>query len=90
MRTLAMMYRVLLTSSWVLYTSESKLLTLNLVPNKFDVPWFLVVQKSMSFEWNSFSLKVINFLQVRTLAILQLALLENQESGNLDRQMLYV
>jgi len=62
------------------------MLTLNIVPNKFDVPWFLVVQTSMSFEWNSFSLKVINFLQVRTLAILQPALLENQECENLDRQ----
>jgi hypothetical protein len=43
------------------------MLTLNLVPNKLDVPPFLVVQKSMSFEWNSFSLKALDFLQVRTL-----------------------
>jgi hypothetical protein len=65
------------------------MLTLNLVPNKLDVPPFLVVQKSISFEWNSFSLKALDFLQVRTLAILQLFLLENHESGSLDRQMLY-
>lgn len=75
MRTLARIYRVLLASSWIVYASESKMLTLNFVPNELDVPRFLMVQKSMSFEWNSFSLKVINSLQVRTLAILQLALL---------------
>jgi hypothetical protein len=89
MRMLAMIYRVLLASSWIVYASELKMLTLNLVPNKLDVPWFLEVQKSMSFELDPFSLKVINFLQVRTLAILQLAILENQKSGNLDRQMLH-
>lgn len=86
MRTLAVMYRVLFTSSWIVYANEW-MLTLNLVPNKVDVPPFLVVQKSLSFEWSSLSLKVLGFLQVKFLAILQLVLLEYQESGDLDRHM---
>ena len=85
MRMLAMIYRVLLASSRIVYASELKMLTLDVVPDKLDVPWFLVVQISMSFELDPFSLKVINFLQVRTLAILQLAILENQNSENLNR-----